>query len=71
MQSQQRLTIHGNEALEIQVTRQSGDKSIKNNLMVVFGPDDMGMLWFSVEEDKWSEFEDIWYKVRDSAQFAP
>ncbi len=67
------LTIHGNEVFQTQLTGRYGDVDVLSriNQLVVFGSDDLALLFFAVEEGKWQEYENIWYKIRDSLQFLP
>ena len=64
------LTIHGNEAWESQFTGKIKDKPTRINMLLIFAPDDMGILMMFVKEAAWGKFEGTWDKIRDSAELA-
>ncbi len=68
-ETHRQLTIGGHEAWESTYTAKSEGESVQVCMMIVFAPDDMGMLLLIVSQDKWSESEEVWEEIRDSVQF--
>ncbi len=65
------VTIHGNEAWESQLTGNIEGVAARVNLLVVFAPDDMGVLAMATGEAERENFEEIWDEIRDSVELPP
>ncbi len=68
-ETHQQLTIGGYEAWETMYTGKSEGESVQICVLIVFPPDDIGVLVMAVKKGKWSKYEDIWETIRDSVEF--
>lgn len=69
-ETHRQLTVGGHDAWETTYTGKATEvEPVQICLLIVFPPDDSGVLLMVVKEDKWSKFEDVWDMIRDSVQF--
>ena len=68
-ETHQQFTIGGYEAWETMYTGTLEGESVQICVLIVFPPDDVGMLVMVVKQGKWSKYEDIWDTIRDSVDF--
>ena len=62
-------TIHGCEAVEVQIAcKLEGEPGIVN-LLLVFAENDLGVVVMLGEESTCEKYEDTWYEIRDSVKF--
>ena len=62
-------TIHGCEAVEVQIAcKIEGEPGIVN-LLLVFAENDLGVVVMLGEESACEKYEDTWHEIRDSVQF--
>jgi hypothetical protein len=64
--SNQPMTISGYESWDSRFLADDGEDITHICVVIVFAPDNVGVLQLMVAEDDWAEFEDIWTTVRDS-----
>jgi hypothetical protein len=64
--ARQSLTIGGYESWESSFTADDGEDITHISVVVVFAPDDLGVLQLMLKEDDWAKFEDTWTTIRDS-----
>ncbi|MCK4369388.1 MAG: hypothetical protein KAV68_07020 [Dehalococcoidales bacterium] len=62
------LTIGGNEAWETTYTAKSEGEPVQVCVLIVFAPDDAGVLLMMVTQAKWAKFEGAWNTIRDSVR---
>jgi hypothetical protein len=62
----QTLTIGGHESWESTFTADDGEDVTHICVVLIFTPDNVGLLQLITAEDNWAQFEDTWEAIKDS-----
>ncbi|UCH42509.1 MAG: hypothetical protein JSW16_06780 [Dehalococcoidales bacterium] len=62
-------TIGSCDAWEMLCTARIGDIRAKCCYVTIFGEDDLGLVYFFVDENYWQTYNDCWIEIRDSLEF--